>query len=118
MKKRIDLKLYKNNKIEQEYYNKTCIENDNNYTFIIDNVTTKISNTNFIRETSDYFFNLDIIKKSCLYILKTNNLEFDIEVKKVNYYQNENKIILDYEINTDEEPFKIEINIYEENVHE
>lgn len=107
MIKTINIKLYKNNRLEQEYNDIKCIAKDNTFTFNIDNVKSIINNKEFIRETKEYKFRLGIEDKKGYYKLKEKNMLFDIEIEKINYKVENNNIILEYKINTDEEKFKV-----------
>ena len=111
MKKLISLNLFKERRLEQEYKDIKAIEKDNEYIFSLDGIKTILSPTRFVRETNEYKFSLDIKERKCLYLLKTQNMSFDIEVEKVMYKKEKNNIILEYKISSDEETFKIEINI-------
>lgn len=111
MKKFINLNLFKENRLEQEYKDIKTLEKDGEYIFSLDGVKTIISNTRFIRETNEYKFELDINSKKAIYLLKEKNMSFDIEVEKIMYKKDNNNIILEYKISSDEETFKIEINI-------
>ncbi len=111
MKKLISLNLFKERRLEQEYKDIKAIEKDNEYIFSLDGIKTVLSPTRFVRETNEYKFSLDIKERKCLYLLKTQNMSFDIEVEKVMYKKEKNNIILEYKISSDEETFKIEINI-------
>lgn len=111
MKKLINLNLFKERRLEQEYKDIKAIEKDNEYIFSLDGVKTIISATRFIRENNEFKFELDIKESSCTYYLKEKNMSFDIEVEKVMYKKENNNIILEYNISSDEETFKIEIKI-------
>ena len=62
-----------------------------------------------IREIKEEF-NLDIEERKATYLLKEKNMSFDIDVEKIEYKKENNKIVLEYKISSDEETFKIEIN--------
>ena len=117
MKKLISLNLFKERRLEQEYKDIKAIEKDNEYIFSLDGIKTILSPTRFVRETNEYKFSLDIKERKCLYLLKTQNMSFDIEVEKVMYKKEKNNIILEYKISSDEETFKIEIKI-EDDINE
>ena len=110
MKKIITLNLFKERRLEQEYKGIKAILKDSEYIFSLDAVKTVISPTRFTRETDEYKFNLDIKERKATYLLKEKNMSFDIEVKKIEYKKENNTIILEYKISSDEETFKIEIN--------
>lgn len=115
MKKLINLNLFKERRLEKVYKDIKAIEKDNEYIFSLDGTKTILSPTRFIRESNEYKFTLDIKEKKCLYYLKVQNMSFDIEVEKVMYKKDKNNIILEYKISSDEEKFKIEINIKDDN---
>ena len=78
------------------------------------NITTSIIsmtiNDTEITPTNEYKFNLDIEERKATYLLKEKNMSFDIDVEKIEYKKENNKIVLEYKISSDEETFKIEIN--------
>ena len=111
MKKFINLNLFKENRLEQEYKDIKAIEKDGEYIFSLDGVKTIISDTRFTRETNEYKFELDIKSKKAIYLLKERNMSFDIEVERIMYKKEKTNIILEYKISSDEENFKIEIII-------
>lgn len=111
MKKLITLNLFKERRLEQEYKDIKAIEKDSEYILSLDGVKTIIGETRFIRENNEFKFELDIKERKCTYYLKEKNMSFDIEVEKVMYKKENNNIILEYKISSDEETFKIEIKI-------
>lgn len=110
MKKIITLNLFKECRLENEYKDIKAILNDGEYIFSLDGVKTVLSPTRFTRETNEYKFNLDIEERKATYLLKEKNMSFDIDVEKIEYKKENNKIVLEYKISSDEETFKIEIN--------
>ncbi len=117
MKKIITLNLFKERRLEQEYKGIKAIYKDGEYILSLDGVKTIISNTRFTRETNEYKFELDIKERKATYLLKEKNMSFDIEVEKVEYKSKKDNIILEYKISSDEETFKIEINV-EDDINE
>ena len=117
MKKNITLNLFKENRLEKEYKDIKAIEKDSEYIFSLDGVKTIISTTRFTRENNEFKFELDIKERKCTYYLKEKNMSFDIDVEKVMYKKEDNNIILEYKISSDEETFKIEIKI-EDDINE
>ena len=107
MKKVINITLYKNTRLELEAKEIAAFCSDNKYTFFIDNVKTELSNSVFIRENNEYLFELDIKNEKCTYLLKPNNITFDIDVEKISYEENGNEIRLTYKITSDEEEIRI-----------
>lgn len=110
MKKIITLNLFKERRLENEYKGIKAIYKDGEYIFSLDGVKTILSLTRFTRETNEYKFELDIKERKAIYLLKEKNMSFDIEVEKIEYKKDNNTIILEYKISSDEETFKIEIN--------
>lgn len=106
MKKTINIKLYKDNELTQEYKNINSIYNET-ISFNIDNTHTKITNTNFIRENDEYIFNIDLIQKEAYYILKEKNIKLDIEVYESSINRKEEIIEIIYKIETEEPVTKI-----------
>lgn len=109
MKKIITLNLYKERRLEQKYDNVKAIVNNNAYLFKIDNIKTSLNDDFFIREDNNFKFKLDIKNKKATYLLKENNMLFDIDVLNISYKNNKNNIELKYKLSSDEENFKIEI---------
>ena len=60
-----------------------------------------------IRETEEYLFELDIKNNKCTYLLKPNNITFDIDVEKISYEKEKNEIRLIYKITSDEEVIEL-----------
>jgi len=106
MKKNINIKLYKNNKLINEYKNINSLYNEN-ISFKIDNIHTKITKDSLIRETEEYLFNIDLIKKESYIYLKDKELQYDIKVFNSNITREKNIVIIEYTIETEEEPLKI-----------
>lgn len=110
MKKVITLKLYKDNKLENEYQNIKTLYNKS-YIFVIDNIKTTIDENKFVRENNEFKFYLDIKNKQATYLLKEQNLLFDIKVEKISYKNENDIIILEYRISSDESNIKINIEV-------
>ncbi len=77
---------------------------DNIISFKIEDMlnTIDINKEFFIRENDEYKFFLDFLNKSCILTLKKENYSLDINVDKCNFEVFDNKIIIDYYIETDE----------------
>lgn len=105
MKKRMNLKLYKNNNLEKEYNDINCIDKDNCLIFTTENVTTKLSDKIFSRESTEFKFEIDLKNRQAFYTLKENNVTFEIEVIKLDFKRNNNVINFEYLIGTDDKPF-------------
>jgi len=106
MQKNINIRLYKNNKLHQEYNNIKSISN-NKLHFIIDNVHTSISDSIFQRENEEYLFRIDLNKKIATYLLKSSNINYDIKVEESIINRRDNQIIIEYKIETEEDKIKI-----------
>lgn len=59
------------------------------------------------RENKEYYFKLDITNNTCIYKLKEYNLAYDIEILNKNYRENDQEIIIEYQLNTDQDQNKI-----------
>lgn len=111
MKKKICIKLYRNNKLDKEYKDVIGLEINKGLTFFLDEIKTTITEEELIRENKEYAFKLNFIKNECTYYLKENNMLFTIKVLEKSFYlQKENSIMIKYHIETEEEPLKIEIS--------
>lgn len=111
MKKILNLRVYKAHKITNEYLNIKALYVNNTYTFKIDGVKTTISKNLFTRENSEFKFSLDLINREGLYLLKENDMLFDIDVLKLSSKFTNRNIILEYRLSSDEDIIKIEIDI-------
>jgi len=109
MVKNIVLNLYEDNKLKKSYPIIQAISSDNTLIFILDGIKSSLDNTKFIRENKEFLFTLDILNNSCTYLLKENNLLFDILVEKIKYKEKNNCIILEYKIASIDEKITIEI---------
>ena len=83
MKKIININLYKDDRLEEEYKDIPSIVDKESYKFKLNDVTTVISNRYFQRETEEYKFKLDFIKNEAYFLLKTHNKQVPIEVEKI-----------------------------------
>ena len=109
MKKKINIKLYKENRLEKEYNNILAVVNKESYKFIIDDINTIISDSHFQRENDEYKFKIDFVNNEAYFLLKENNSKFDVEIEHFNIDKKEQELILEYKISSDEEIFKIHI---------
>ena len=89
---------------------KIIIEDEKNskkYKFFLDNITNYIYITDrlvFIRESDEYIFELNISdNSSCKLHLKEENKEFNVDVKKSSYSQNDTYIEFKYILETSED---------------
>lgn len=109
MKRPITLNLYKERRLEASYNDIFALVNNSTYSFIIENVKTTLNSEELIRENNEFRFNLDIKNKQATYLLKEQNTVLDIDVEKINFKKENNNIILEYKISSDEEEFKLEL---------
>lgn len=107
----INLKLFKDNRKELEYQNINALKTNNFLSFFIDDVKTTINTNFFIRENNEYKFLLDIKNKKCTYLFKEKNMEFDIFVEKVKFFESSKQLTLFYKIESDESETKIKIEL-------
>lgn len=115
MKNFLEIKLFNDDILTNNYYHIKYELKDEVYNFKIDDVNTYISKNNFIRENNEFKLDLNIKDKKCTYLLKEKELLFDIDVYFVEINFNKNKIVLKYKISTDEGLFKAEIIREDEN---
>ena len=107
MIKIINIELHKNNKLDKKYSKIKSIHHDDTYICTPFDAKTSLNENIFTRETKDYKFELNINKKVASYFLKEKNILFDIEVEKALYTKEKNNIILEYKIDSEEQPIKI-----------
>ena len=113
----IDMKLYKDNEIFYDLNEiKAEVVKKDNYeiiSFEVDNIKNVIDVYNegciLYRKNEEFEFKLDTIKNESTYFLKEIDSTFDINIEKCEYKNIENKIIIEYKIETDEAVNKIEI---------
>lgn len=109
MKKLITFNLYKERRLERKYEEIKAIVNNESYLFKLDDVKTTLNSEYFTRENDEFKFTLNIKKKEATYLLKKQNMLFDIDVEKIKFNNEKNNIILEYKLSSDEENFKIEL---------
>lgn len=109
MKRPITLNLYKERRLEISYKDINALVNNSTYSFVIEGIKTTLNNEEFTRENNEFKFNLDIKNKQATYLLKEQNTLFDIDVEKINLKKENNNIILEYKISSDESELKIEL---------
>ena len=115
MIKNINVSLYKDNRRELDFNNIKALSVNDTLSFIVDEIKTSINDNYFIRENDEFKFELDILNKTASYLLKENNNLFDIDVEEVIITKEDNTIIIEYKISSDENNIKI---IIEENKNE
>lgn len=101
--------FYKNN---EEVYKDTFenkLNSDRKIVFdMLDYETTiDIEEKTFFRENEEYIFYLDLNNKSCKVELKQVGISFDVSVEEANMEVENDKIVLEYFIETDETRNKI-----------
>lgn len=109
MKKMININLYKDDRLQEEYKDILAIVDKESYKFRLNDVTTVISNRYFQRETEEYKFKLDFINNEAYFLLKTHQQELPIEIEELSYEKGKNDLTVIYKITSDEERFKIYI---------
>ena len=109
MKKIININLYKDDRLQEEYKDILAIVDKESYKFKLNDVTTIISNRYFQRENKEYKFKLDFINNEASFYLKTHNKLIPVKVEELSYNRNEKDLTVIYKIETDEEKFKIYI---------
>lgn len=108
---KLDIFLYKGDILVKEGKNLEVEYNNNTYCFLFD-VLTQIeqNNDNLIlkRMDDDYEFTLHIKDESlCNIFLKKENVSFNINVENASYNQENDKLIIKYKIETDDEENKV-----------
>ena len=109
MKKIININLYKDDRLQEEFKDVLAIVDKESYKFKLNDVTTIISNRYFQRETEEYKFKLDFINNEASFLLKTHQQLLPVEVQELSYEKNDKNLTIIYKIATDEEKFKIYI---------
>ena len=109
MKKIININLYKDDRLQEEYKDVLAIVDKESYKFKLNDVTTIISNRYFQRENKEYKFKLDFINNEASFYLKTHKQLLPVKVEEMSYNKNEKDLTVIYKIETDEERFKIYI---------
>lgn len=107
MIKIVDIYLYKNNKLANKYGKVRCLQKKDTISFKIDEAKMTISPNFLIRENEDFEFKLDIINKKSTYLLKSQNILYDIMVNEAKYLKESKGIIINYNIETDDSTNKI-----------
>lgn len=103
--------FYKNNEEIYKDTFKNKIKSDKKLIFDMLEYETTINmeEKTFLRENKEYIFYLDLNNKSCNVELKQEGITFDVCVEEANMEILQNKIILEYFIETDEARNKIVI---------
>lgn len=93
-------KEYKNDSKEKNVIQFECFEYD---------TIINLEDESFTRENDDFLFFLDIKNKYCTIQLKKEKLDFDIHVDECILHKENNKIILEYTIETEDAKNKLVI---------
>ena len=96
--------FFQNNQeiIKENYQNLTSKPNCINFNLLEYNTILDLENEIFSRENNDFFFSLNIKTKSCQITLKQENMEFPILVDYCELKITNNKITLEYMLETDD----------------
>ena len=113
----IDMKLYKDNEIFYDLNDiKAEVIKKDDYeiiSFDVENIKNIIDVYNegciLYRKNDEFEFKLDTIKNESTYFLKEIDSTFDINIEKCEHKNIDNKIMIEYKIETDEAVNKIEI---------
>ncbi len=86
-------------------------------TFWLDEMLNKIDIEKqlFMRENDDYKFFLDFFNKSCILTLKKENYSLDIMVDRCDFKVLNQKIVIDYLIDTDDSNIGLELEWNDDN---
>jgi hypothetical protein len=106
MKKFLNIKLYKDDVLTNEYKHVNSYYNEN-VTFTTDNIHSKITDTSFIRENEGYKFNINLIKKTAYFLLKEKDVKLIIKVFESSIKRTKNKIEIMYRTETEEPTTRI-----------
>lgn len=109
MKKIININLYKDDRLQEEYKDILAIVDKESYKFKLNDVTTVVNNRYFQRETDEYKFKIDFINNEASFLLKTHQQLLPVEVEELSLERKEKNLTMIYKIATDEEKFKIYI---------
>lgn len=116
MDKKLEINILKNYNIIYSKSNVSFEVKESLKEFILDNIKTSIDIKNdelFLkRENNEFLFDLTIspLKNKCIYTLKETNSSFLIDVDYADYKLDNNKLIINYQIETDDFLTTLEIN--------
>ena len=101
--------FYKNNEEVYKDTFKNRLNSDKKIAFdMLEYETTiDIEKKTFLRENKEYIFYLDLKNKNCKVELKQEGITFDVNVEEGNMEVLNNKIVIEYFIETDESRNKI-----------
>ena len=116
MSNKLQINILKNDAIIYSKSNVPFLIKDTLKEFNLDNIKTSIDINNdclFLkRENNEFLFNLIISKEEnkCNYLLKETNSNFLIDVDFADYKLENNKLVINYQIETDDFLTTLEIN--------
>lgn len=101
--------FYKNNEeiYQSAFENKSNNDRKIRFTMLEYETTIDIEEKTFLRENNEYIFFLDLKNKSCKVELKQEGISFDVSVEEANMEILNDKIVIEYFIETDEARNKI-----------
>ncbi len=108
---KMNLKLYKNNLLDQEYKNINCMYQNSNISFLLNDCKMILNKHIFLRENNEFKFNINLQTKTCTILLKEHNKEFDIPIEQVSFSQKDNIMVLSYKTESDDKSTKMVIEL-------
>ena len=113
IKNKLNMKLYKNNNLVLDKNNIDYLNKFDKILFEIDNYPHYLINNEdkivFQRETEDYLFYLELTNDNkCHITLKKEQLTFPINVEDASINKDNNKLIINYQLESDDEITTIE----------
>ena len=99
---KINFKLIKDNKNIINENNINYIIHNNKILFNIDGIKYSYSNNIFIKENKEEIIKLDFKKELCTITLKEYNNSLNLNINLINIENNNNFIIIEYKIETEE----------------
>lgn len=108
---KMNLKLYKDNLLEQEHKDINCMYQNNNVSFLLNDCKMILNKHIFLRENNDFKFNINLNTKTCTILLKEQGKEFDIPIEQVSFSQQDKNMILAYKTASDDKSTKIVIEL-------
>lgn len=103
--------FYKNNEeiYKEDLKNKLKSSKKLEFTMLDFETTIDLEEGTFLRENEEYIFFLNLKNKNCMVELKQESISFDVMVEEANLEILNDKIVLEYFIETDEARNKIVI---------
>ena len=113
IEKKLNFTLYKQDNIQLLKNSVAYFKKIDKILFEVDESSFEINIKNddiyLKKETSEHIFILDSTKKEAILTLKQEKISFDILIEYINIDINNNKYIIEYKLESDEESTKIEI---------